>query len=294
MVGENTVSDRIWNAVIKAVIAAAVAVTLYPLVYIVSMSISSVDAVFLQQVWFLPKGIQLSTYRKILADPALYIGFYNSLWYTAVGTVLSLAFTLPMAFALSRREFRAGKPMMVFVTVTMFLDAGLIPMFILINRLHLYNTRWSIILPVLISTYNLIIARVYFQMAIPDSIPEAARIDGCNECGIFARIVLPVSSPIIAVMTLYYAVAQWNSYFSALMYLPNAALHPVTMLLRKVILLGDMAASSPAGEDLLKVMAFNLQARYALIVLTILPILFLYPFLQKYFVKGIMIGSVKE
>ncbi len=286
---------RIVDVIIYAVMWFVIAITLYPFIYIVSSSISNPEAVLAQEVWLFPKGFSLRSYRLILNDSSIWRAYYNTIWYTAVGTAISLALTLIGGYALSRRYLTGRSFFMIFIAITMFFSGGLIPLFILVIKLGLYNTRWAIVLPVAINTWHLIIARVYFQSSIPDSLPEAAKIDGCNDIGIFLRIVLPISAPIIAVISLYSAVAHWNSYFSALIYLPDSRLHPLTMLLRSILIQNQMMATmAELEEGQLEALMYALQVKYSVIVITILPIICLYPFLQKHFVKGVMIGALKE
>ena len=270
-------------------------ITLYPFFYTLSMSVSSANAILRNQVLFLPVGFSLKSYQMILNDSSIWISYYNTLWYTVVGTVINVAATIMGGWALSRRQFFAASFLMVMITIPMFFSGGMVPNFILVNMLGIYNTRWAIVLPMAVTSWNIIITRTFFRSSIPDSLPEAARIDGANDFQIFMRIVIPVSQAIIAIIALYSAVGFWNSYFPALIYLPNTRLQPMTILLRKLIMLGEgtsMAAIMGEGSD--EALMYAMQIKYSVIIVTILPIICVYPFVQKYFVKGVMIGSIKE
>ena len=269
-------------------------ICLYPFVYTISMSVSSPMAVMRNQVFLFPVGFSLKSYQMIFNESTLWQSYANTMWYTIVGTALNLFTVIPAAYALSRRRFFAGSIIMVLFTIPMFFSGGLVPNFILVSQLGLYNSRWAIVLPMASSAWNIIIARVYYQSTIPDSIPEAAKIDGANDLQTFLMIILPISKAIIAVITLFSAVVFWNSYFPALIYLPNSQLHPMTILLRRLLMQGSgelLAGAAGEGSDAM--LMYSLQIRYSAIIVSILPIICVYPFLQKYFMKGIMIGSVK-
>jgi putative aldouronate transport system permease protein len=281
------------DVLLAAALVLLSAVTLYPVVYVISMSISGADAVLKQQVFLFPIGFSLGSYRLILANSQIWLSYGNTLWYTGVGTCLNVSITLMAAYALSRREFFIRRPVMILIAVTMFFSGGLVPLFVLVNRIGLYNTRWAIVLPVAVNTYNLIIARTYLHISIHDSIPESAKIDGCNDMTILWRIVLPVAQPIIAVLTIFYAVSHWNSWFSATLFLNDVGLHPLQLFLRKLLLQSEMNPSVMM-EMTPELSAYMQQLKYACIVVAILPILCLYPFLQKYFVQGVMLGAIKE
>ena len=231
----------------------------------------------------------------VFNDPSLWYSYYNTIWYTVVGTAINVAVTIMGGWALSRKNYFASSFLMVMITIPMFFNGGMVPNFILVNALGLYNTRWAIILPMAVTSWNVIITRTFFRSSIPDSIPEAARIDGANDLQIFLRVVMPVSQAIIAIIALYSAVGFWNSYFPALIYLPNSRLQPLTILLRKLIIMGsgdNIAMFMSEGSD--EAFMYAMQIKYSTIIITILPIICVYPFVQKYFVKGVMIGSIKE
>jgi putative aldouronate transport system permease protein len=285
--------SRAMNLLIKALLFLLMLVTLYPFIYIFSMSISAPDAVLNREVLLLPKGFSLESYKMVFENKQVFTSYGNTIFYTVFGTAINLLLTLPCAYALSRSEFTLRRPLMVLITLTMLFNGGLIPNFMLITKLGLYNTRWAILLPGAVSAWNLIIARNYFITSIPPAVTESAKIDGANDIRILYSIILPLSFPIVAVMTLFYAVGHWNMWFKAMLYVPNASLHPLQLYLRKIILLNSPELMAGV-EDAFDRMAYAMQLKYAVILVATLPILCLYPFVIKYFTKGVMIGAVKE
>lgn len=267
--------------------------TLYPFLYIVSMSISSPDAVMRQEVVLLPIGFSLGSYGMVFENPEVWLAYANSIYYAVFGTMLNLFCTLTGAYALSRKEFSWGRTIMKLVTLTLIFSGGLIPTFLLVSSLGLYNTRASMIIPVAVNAWNLIIARSFFVSNIHDELPESARMDGAGEIRIFVRIVLPLSLAVIAVQTLFYAVFHWNAWFRASIYLSRVELQPLQLYLKKVLLMAspDMLLGV---EDAFERVAYAMQLKYAVIVVAMLPILMVYPFVEKHFVKGVMLGAVKE
>ena len=273
--------------------AIAFLITLYPFIYVASMSISSQDAVLSNQVTLLPVGFSLKAYETLLENDSILIGFLNTLFYTVVGTLYSTAVTLLAAYALSRKDFVIRNILTKFFLFTMYFNGGMIASFILIKNLNLYNTRASIILPTALSVFTLIIAITFFR-DYPESLIEAARIDGYNELQIFVNIVLKTSKAIVAVVILFYAVEKWNTYFNAILYLRDADKQPIQVFLAKV--LSDSADSlmfSDASQGMMERSSLVLQMRYALIMVTIIPIMMVYPFAQKHLIKGAMLGSLK-
>jgi putative aldouronate transport system permease protein len=287
-----TWGDRISYGFICAILAVALLITLYPFVYVLSMSISNPIHVMNNSVWLFPKGFSLETYKKVFENGEIWVAYGNTLFYTVVGTAINVVMTFLAAYPLSRRTFSGRKFIMVGVVVTMFFSGGLIPSFILINELGLYDTRWALLLPGAVSAFNIIIARTFFQN-IPESLFESARMDGANDIGILFRIVLPLSKAVLAVLTLFYAVGHWNNYFNAMLYVSNVKLQPVSLYLMK-ILIQNQDPTMQDMRDALDRMLFSMQLKYTMIVITTLPIVCIYPFLQKYFVQGVMIGSLKE
>lgn len=287
-----TWGDRISYGFICAILAVALLITLYPFVYVLSMSISNPIHVMNNSVWLFPKGFSLDTYKKVFENGEIWIAYGNTLFYTVVGTAINVVMTFLAAYPLSRRTFSGRKAIMVGIVVTMFFSGGLIPSFILINELGLYDTRWALLLPGAVSAFNIIIARTFFQ-SIPESLFESARMDGANDIGILFRIVLPLSKAVLAVLTLFYAVGHWNNYFNAMLYVSNVKLQPVSLYLMKILIQNQDPTMQDMREALDR-MLFSMQLKYTMIVITTLPIVCIYPFLQKYFVQGVMIGSLKE
>ncbi|HCS74246.1 MAG TPA: sugar ABC transporter permease [Clostridiales bacterium] len=284
---------KIGDSFIELLLIIGTLITLYPFIYIISMSISEPNAVLAQEVWLLPKGFSLGSYNMVFENKEIWTTYGNTIWYTVVGTIINVVFTLMGAYALSRKEFFARSSIMVYITITMFFSGGLIPTFLLVNNLGLYNSRWAMILPGAINTWNLIVARTYFQSSIPDSLPESAKLDGSTDIGIFLKIVLPLSTPIIAVLIVFYAVGHWNAWFNASLYLGDSSLHPLQLFLHKILLMNSPDLLE-GMEDAFERVAYAIQLKYASIVVAALPIICIYPFVQKYFVTGVMLGAIKE
>jgi putative aldouronate transport system permease protein len=285
-----TTGDIIFYIIDYFIIALVVIVTLYPFVFIFSASISDSAALGRGEVWIFPKGFNLDAYKIVLDDKQVWTSYGNTIWYVVVGTAINMILTTLTAYPLSRKNFSGRNKIMMFVAFTMFFSGGLVPSYLLVKELGLMNTRWAIVVPAGISTWNLIIMRTFFE-SIPQSLHEAATIDGCSEIGIMTRIFLPLSLPVIAVMVLFYAVGHWNSYFSALVYLNDQNLYPLQMHLRKILIQfnqNEMLEQLTQGRDVV-----GQSVRYATIIVSTVPILLIYPFLQKYFVKGVMLGAVK-
>lgn len=271
----------------------ALLVVAYPLYFIVVASISDPSAVYAGDVVWAPVKPTLEGYKRILSYDSLYTGYRNTLVYTGVGTLINVILTITAAYSLSRKDLVGRNFLMMGVMITMIFSGGMIPNYLLVRNLKLYNTMWALILPGAVSSWNLIVARTFFQQNIPDELLEAAELDGCNDASFFFRIVLPLSHSIIAVMVLFYAVSHWNSYFNALIYLSSQSKYPLQLVLRNILIvntLDDMVndvatqAAQQRMGDLIK---------YGMIILSSLPLLILYPFLQKYFVQGVMIGAIK-
>lgn len=283
-------SEKLFLGFIVLIMVLIIAATLYPFIYVISMSVSNPVYVVQQSVWLFPKGFSMGAYKLIFENKEIWNSYYNTIWYTVIGTAVNIAVTVTAAYPLSRRTFFARNYIMFFIVFTMFFSGGLIPTFMLVKNLGLYDTKWAIILPAAINTWNLIIARTFFQ-SIPESLQESARIDGSTDLGILFRIVLPLSMPIIAVIGLFSAVGFWNSYFSAMIYLPSPVNQPLQLYLIKIVVQNSQqfVGSSQGYERVLS----TAQLKYGIIVITVLPIICVYPFLQKYFVKGVMIGAIK-
>lgn len=282
--------DKLFVSICYIVTFLVICITLYPVIYVVSVSISDPIIVGRGEIWIFPKGITFNAYKRVLQDPRIWTSYYNTIWYVVVGTIISLFMTTLIAYPLSRTKFSGRNAIMMFIAFTMFFSGGMIPSFLLIKQLHLLNTRWAIVIPSAISTYNMIIMRTFFSN-IPSSLHEAATIDGCSEFRIFTRIYIPLSKAAIAVLLLFYAVGQWNSFFSAMLYLNDNKKYPLQMILREILIQFDQSSMMQDvmdGRDMV-----GQTIRYATIIISILPIVTVYPFLQKYFVNGVMVGAIK-
>ena len=291
----DSLSNKLFDIMNYSILFLAVVVCLYPLYYIVLVSFSTqVTGVVL-----LPVKPTLDPYRMILGDSKIWIGYGNTIFYAGLGTLANLAVTLPCAYALSRKDFVGRELVTVFIMITMFIGGGLVPGYLNISRLGLINTRLVIILSGLTSAYNIIVSRTFFASTIPSELLEAAKIDGCGNFNFFVRVVLPLSKPIMAVMALYFGVARWNSYFTEMIYLNDIDKFPLTLFLRRLLSsIDELQALIMQGmiDDVggaLASMQLATVMQYALIVVSTVPMMIIYPFMQKYFAKGVMIGSVK-
>ncbi|MFD7522857.1 carbohydrate ABC transporter permease [Paenibacillus chitinolyticus] len=291
---ENTREDRLFNTVIYLVLGLVLLVVLYPLVFVLSASFSEPQYIMNGEVLLWPKGLTLDSYTKIFEDGQIMRGFGNTLLYTTTGTLLNVIMTILAAYPLSRKDFVGRNLFMGLFVFTMFFSGGLIPTYILIKNLGLLNSFWVMILPGAVSIWNIIIMRTFFQQTIPGELEEAATIDGCTNMQILTRIVLPLSMPIIAVTILFYAVGHWNSFFNALLYLSDKSKFPLQLVLREILIQGQTdSLVKMSTESAIKQQRAVEGIKYAVLVLANLPMFLLYPFLQRYFVKGIMIGAIK-
>jgi putative aldouronate transport system permease protein len=289
--------DKIIDAVVYTLSSLILLLIAYPLIYIISASFSDPRTITLGEVYLLPNGFTLEGYEKILEYKQIWVGYRNTIFYTIVGTLINLMMTLTCAYALSRRDLLGRNFFLMLFTFTMFFSGGLIPTYLVVKKLHLINTVWALLLPNAISMWNIIIARSYFQNTIPKELMEAAFVDGCSNTRLFFKIVLPLSKPIIAVLTLFYAVGHWNAFFSALIYLSDLRLYPLQLFLRNILIMDQMTdmvgLDGDAMEQVIRRMQLKESMKFGIIVVSSLPILILYPFMQKYFVKGVMIGAIK-
>lgn len=296
---KDTRADKIFLVFVYFFLAIALLIVLYPLIYIVSASISNPHLVNSGEMWLLPKGVTFEGYRTLLGNSSIWRGYLNTIYYTVLGTSINLLVTLPCAYALSRDDFYGRRAFTNFMLVTMFLSGGLIPSYLLIRSLGMLNTVWALVIPGAVSVYNVVVTRTFFQTTIPREMEEAAIVDGCSDFRLFMQIVLPLSTPIIAVMALFYGVGHWNSFFSALIYLSDKSMYPLQMILREILILQDM--SSNTVSNVISEMASMLYSKqqlaevikYGVMIVSSLPVIIVYPFLQKYFVKGMMVGSIK-
>lgn len=296
---KDTRADKIFLIFVYVFLAISLLIVLYPLIYIISASISNPHLVNSGEMWLLPKGITFEGYRTLLGNSSIWRGYLNTIYYTVLGTSINLLVTLPCAYALSREDFYGRRAFTNFMLVTMFLSGGLIPSYLLIRSLGMLNTVWALVIPGAVSVYNVVVTRTFFQSTIPREMEEAAIVDGCSDFRLFMQIVLPLSTPIIAVMALFYGVGHWNSFFSALIYLSDRSMYPLQMILREILILQDM--SSNTVNNVTSEMANMLYSKqqlaqvikYGVMIVSSLPVIIVYSFLQKYFVKGMMVGSIK-
>lgn len=293
---KESVSYKIFNVMNIVFMLFIIAITFYPFIYIISISLSQEQYILAGQVHFLPKGFNFAAYRLVFEHPTFVRGYMNTLWYTFIGIVVSLFMTTICAYPLSKRYLPGRKIMLKFIMFTMFFGGGLIPNFLLVKYLHMTNTVWAITVPGAISVWNVMIMMAFFQ-GIPDALEEAAYIDGLGTLSTLWYIVLPLSKPILATMILFFGVGQWNNWFGPLIYFNQNEKYPITLFLRNILMSAQqLASSTPGGQgvsaDQLQLMPAE-SLKSAAIVLVTAPILALYPFAQKYFVKGVMIGSIK-
>ncbi|WP_244192949.1 MULTISPECIES: carbohydrate ABC transporter permease [Paenibacillus] len=267
---------------------------IYPIYFIVIASFSDPSSVANGQVWVFPKGFTLEGYRELLRHENIWIGYRNTILYTVVGTLFGLVVNISAAYALSRKDLVGRKFFSLFFIFTMFFSGGLIPTFLTIRDFHLYNTFLVMVLPFSVVVFDMIVARTFFQTSIPGDLWEAAQIDGCGNLRYFVLIVLPLSKAIIAVLGLWIAVGYWNSYFNALIYLKDPNLYPLQLILRNILITNQMQSGMGTGEAAQVALRLANLMRYSVIIIATIPIMCVYPFIQKYFNQGVMIGAVKE
>lgn len=287
-------SDRVFYTINGILLVFVFAITAYPLYLVVISSFSNPTMVHQGKVLLFPQGFTLLGYERTFAHKDLLNGYWNTIKYTLVGVAVNLAFTLPAAYALSVKKLYARRPILFLVTFSMYFSCGIIPNYLLIKSLGLLNSFWVMILPGAVSAYNLIVARSFIESNVPDELYEAAQLDGCGRIRFFLKIVLPLSTTLIAILALFYGVGHWNSYMSALLYIQDRKLFPLQVILRDILMSARFSPEDfldPEIQQVLEQLAESM--RYSMLIFTSLPVLAIYPFLQKYFVKGITIGSVK-
>ncbi|WP_461206648.1 carbohydrate ABC transporter permease [Clostridium sp. DL1XJH146] len=271
----------------------ALVIILYPIYFVVIASFSDPAAVASGNVWFLPQGFTLDGYMELFKHDNIWIGYRNTIIYTIVGTAIGLFVNVSVAFALSKKGLVGGKLIMLLFVFTMFFNGGLIPTFLTIQQFGLYDSPLVMVLPFSVSVFNIIVARSFFQNSIPSELWDQARIDGCGNIRYFVQIVLPLSKALISVLGLWIAVGLWNSYFNALIYLKNPNYYPLQLILRNILVTNNMQTSLGTGEAAQIALRLANLMRYSVIVISTIPIMCIYPFVQKYFNKGVMIGAVK-
>ncbi|NOU65357.1 ABC transporter permease subunit [Paenibacillus sp. LMG 31461] len=291
MVNKRSFSEICFDTFNVLLLILMMLLTVYPLIYVLFASVSDAGTLmgYKGMLWR-PLGFSLDAYTNVFRNPMIVKGYGNTLFVVLAGLVLNITLTAFGAYALSRKSLRYRKPLMLFIIFTMFFSGGLIPLYLTVKGVGLIDSLWSLIIPTAINTFNLILMKTAFE-AIPDALEESAKIDGANDFVILFRIVLPLSMPVIAVMLLYYGVGHWNSWFNAMIFLQERSLYPLQLVLRGILLQGETNANSGASDDDAAMLAATLK--YATIIVATVPILFVYPFLQKYFVKGALIGAVK-
>jgi len=290
-------SDKAFERINNTLVLMIVIVILYPLVFVVSASISDPSAVNSGKMWLWPVDITLEGFRKVFENTEIWRGYRNTILYTILGTIIHLVILLPAAYALSRKSLRGKKLILWFILFTMLFNGGLIPTYFVIKGLGMINTVWAIVIPNVVGAWAILVARTFFQSTIPEDLVEASKIDGASDFYIFRKIVLPLSMPIIAVMALFHAVSLWNQYFTAMIYLNDRGLYPLQLILREILVINEMGLeedSAGSMESLVEQVKVAGLVKYAVIIVSSLPLLIVYPFLQRFFVKGVLIGSVKE
>ncbi|GHV37351.1 sugar ABC transporter permease [Spirochaetia bacterium] len=286
--------DRMFYIIVYVLLTVFFLITLYPLIYVVSVSISSPEAAAEGRVWLFPVGFSLEGYQMVLHNAKVGWGFYNSVIYTIFGTIINLAMTLITAFVLSRRELM-GRSILNFIFVfTMWFSGGMIPLYLQVRSLGLLNTRWALWLPIALNIWNMIITRTFIMSSIPEDLFEAASIEGCGYFRYFLKIVIPLSGPIIAVMCLFYGIDHWNAYFRPLIYITNQKLMPLQIILRNILVANEISAEDLISDTMTTANFGRIELlKYALIIVSCLPLWIAYPFIQKSFVKGVMVGAIK-
>ena len=293
MLSKKSRGDKVFDIVLISISLLIILVIAYPLYFVIIASFSQPEAVLGGKLRLLPVGFNLETYKMVLTERKVWVGYRNTLLYTVFGTFINLVLTTLAAYALSRKDMPWRTPLTFFISFTMLFGGGMIPVYMVVRNLHLTDTPWAMIIPNAIATYNLLVMKNYFQSSIPEELQEAAAIDGCSHFKTLMKVVLPLSTPILAVIVLFYAVGHWNAFFNAVIYLRNQELFPLQIVLRDILLQNSLEA---VGGDLTgmyeKVMRGETM-KYALIIVASAPVIIMYPFVQKYFVKGIMVGAIK-
>ena len=291
---ENSYSDKIFDVVNVLVMLVLLVVFVWPLWFVLIASFSDPFEVTMGNVFLVPKGLTLDSYKTMLKYSQILTGYANSIFYTVVGTVINLVMSVCFAYPLSRKDFPPRKVLLMLFLFTMYFSGGMIPTYLVVKQVGILNTRWAMILPGAISVYNCLVVRNYFMNSIPGELEEAATLDGANAAQYLVKVVLPLSKPVIAVVGLYYAVSHWNAYYSALLYLQDLELYPLQSILRNIMNSVQMINdTSLSAEEIDAMVRLEMTMKYSVIVAAAFPMLCLYPFIQKYFVKGVMVGAVK-
>lgn len=285
--------DRFFYIICYILVGVLALLVLYPIVYVISASFSSGDAIATGKVWLWPVDFSLDGYKAVFQWKSIWIGYRNTIFYTVVGTFINVCLTMSCAYPLARKNLRGRKVIMRMFTFSMIFSGGMISKYILMMKLNLLDSVLAMLLPCALNTYNMIVARTFIQNSIPGELLEAAKIDGCSDIRFFFDIVLPLSKPIIAVLTLWYAVAHWNSYFDAFLYLSDKDLYPLQIFLKELLVQSSISADLSSGMPADAAQNTYLVLKYATIVVSTVPLFLIYPFVQKHFAKGVMVGSIK-
>lgn len=284
--------DRTFDIINMLILIVLCVIVVYPLYYVVLASITDPKVVHTGKLLLWPEAPYFKGYQEALTYPQLISGYANTIWYTFLNAIVALVTTVPAAYALSRRDLVGRRFVMFLFTFTMFFNGGIIPMFLTIKSLKIYNTAWALVLPAAVSVYNLIVCRSFFESSLPQELLEAAQIDGCNDFRFFFTMAIPLSKTIIAVMLLYYATAMWNTFFNALMFLQDESRMPLQVVLRNLVLSNQLSMSA-SGAEFAERQKLVDQLKYVIITVSAVPLMIVYPFVQKYFASGVMLGAVK-
>jgi ABC transporter, permease protein len=293
---EKSYSDKIFDVVNLIVMCVLLLIFIWPMWFVLIASFSDPNQLWLGNVILWPKGFTLEAYEKLLEYTDIWIGYKNTILYTVVGTLVNLILTVTLAYPLSRKDFLPRKFIMIMLVITMYFSGGLIPTYLVVKNLGMVNNFWAMIIPGAISTYNVLVVRTYFLNSIPNELHEAAKLDGANNLQFFGKIALPLAKPVVAVVGLYYAVGHWNDYYTALIYLYDKEKFPLTCFLKNLIIdtstamKGSFGSSASEMESMIRLAQ---SLKYSTIIAAVIPMLIVYPFVQKFFVKGVMIGSIK-
>ncbi|MBQ8526667.1 MAG: carbohydrate ABC transporter permease [Clostridia bacterium] len=289
-----TFEDRAVSTVSNIILVIVAFLAIYPLFFVVIASVSDPYDVMNGEVWFWPNGFTLKGYEKVMADDRIWTGYANSVFYTVTATFLNVVVTMSAAFALSRKDLPGKGKIMTFFMITMFFGGGTVPTYLLMKNLHLLDNRLVMIIPGLVTVWNMVIARTNIQSNIPDELIEAATIDGCSYYACFFKIILPLSKAIMSVLVLYYGVGHWNAFFGALLYLSDSSKYPLQLILRDILIQTQMTSELMADSQAAQTAMQDAELmKYSVVIVASIPMLVLYPFLQKYFVKGVMVGAIK-
>lgn len=291
---QKTTFDKVFDVIVVLLLVLLFFIVAYPLYFVILASVSDPLLVSKGKVLLAPVGASLFGFQKVFEDTRIWTGLRNTVIYTVFGTMINMFATLPAAYALSRKDLRGRKCVMMVFVFTMFFNGGLIPTYLLMQKLHLTNTMWVFVIPFAVNVYNLIIARTFFENSIPQELFEAASLDGCSDFKFFTTVALPLSKAMVSVIMLYYMVAHWNDFFTGLIYVRDSSLNPLQLVLREILIVNNVFVTGGAGGALGSYdQAYADTVKYAIIIISSLPMLVIYPFIQKYFEKGVMIGAIK-